>query len=286
MTGAEILMALEMGLIYGIVGIGIYLSFRVLNFPDLTCDGSFVTGGAGAVLALKMGISPFFSVGVAFLLGCGAGFLTGVLNVYFKTSDLLAGILVAFMLYSLNLMLMGGIPNMTLISESTLFEMGSPFLILVCIGILIWVLLSLLFATDFGLALRSLGQNKSLAMNCGIHIPPFIFLGLMLSNGFIGLAGGLFSQHEGFVDISQGIGTLIIGLAAIMIGESLFKSRSLSVILASCFLGSILYRLVIAIALHSDWLGLETQHLNLITGLLVVLIMWAPQIKGRRYAQA
>jgi len=280
----EILTACELGLIYGIVAFGIFITFRVLNFTDLSCDGSFVTGASVAMVSLKLGFSPFAASILAFLAGGLAGLVTGFLNVSFKIPDLLASILVAFMLYSINLMIMGGVPNLTLVVEETLFSHLSTVWVLSLIALISWGVFSLFFKTDLGLSVRVLGQNKRLAQVGGVSVAPLLILGVALSNGFIGFAGGLISQHQGFVDISQGVGTLIIGLAAIMIGESLVKSRSMTFLIAACFLGSVLYRIIIAFALHGDVFGIESYHLNLLTGILVVAIMILPKIKEMKYA--
>lgn len=273
--------SIEIGLIYGIVAIGIFLTFRIIDFPDLTCDGSFVTGAASAAVGLKAGIPPSLTLCLAFLAGGAAGFLTGVLHNYFKVTNLLAGILTAFMLYSINLKILGGIPNITLIDEPTIFS-SSALLPLAVIAILISIAVSYLLSTDFGLALRSIGQNKKLALSSGISMSFYTYIGLVLSNALIGLGGGLFTQHQGFVDVSQGVGTVIIGLAAVMIGEKVLPFRSMWVSVAACMVGSIIYRLIVAFALHSEWLGLETQDLNLITGILVIAIMILPRAKRNR----
>lgn len=282
----EILMSLEMGLIYGIAAIGICLTFRIIDFPDLTCDGSFVLGAATSGILLKSGWDPIIALFIAAIAGSIAGLFTGILHIYFKITDLLSGILVAFMLYSINLKVMGGIPNIALIDASTIFRFTSPLLVLTIIAILIWLLISYLLVTDFGLGLRSIGQNKRLALNCGVNLPIMTLLGLAVSNALIAFSGGLFCQHQGFADVSQGLGTVIIGLAAVMIGEKLLPFRSIWVRLLSCLIGSILYRLIIALALHSEWLGLETQDLNLITGILVVTVMWLPPLRSRSRSNA
>lgn len=278
----ECVTSIEIGLIYGIVAIGIFLTFRMIDFPDLTCDGSFVVGAAACAVALKSGLNPLCALGLAFVAGGAAGFLTGVLHNYFKVTNLLAGILVAFMLYSINLKILGGVPNIALIDEPTIFSAAPTLAVLIIITTIICFLVSFLLSTDFGLALRTIGQNKKLARSFGINIPFYTYVGLMLSNALIGLAGGLFTQHQGFVDVSQGVGTVIIGLAAVMIGEKVLPFRSMWLAVLAAVIGSILYRLIIAFALHSEWLGLETQDLNLITGLLVIAIMVLPKFNSQK----
>lgn len=280
----ECITSVEIGLIYGIVAIGIFLTFRVIDFPDLTCDGSFVAGAAASAVAIKAGFSPPIALVFALLMGGCAGCLTGLLHHYFKVTDLLSGILVAFMFYSINLKIMGGTPNIALINDPTIFSISSmsPLLILIILATIICLCISYLLVTDFGLALRSIGQNKKLAAVSGISIPFFTYVGLTISNALIGFSGGLFSQHQSFVDVSQGIGTIIIGLAAVLIGEKILPFRSMWLVVASCILGSIIYRLIVAFALHSEWLGLETQDLNLITGILVIIIMLLPKFNLKK----
>lgn len=277
MSGAELLTSLEIGLIYGVVAVGIFLTFRIIDFPDLTCDGSFTCGAVTAAMTLKAGLSPFTSLLLAGAAGGLAGFITGILYTRLRVTDLLSGILVAFMLYSINLKIMGGVPNITLINEVTLFSHTSPLLVLAFLVVSIWGMISYLLTTDFGLALRSIGQNKRLAEIMGVRVASFTVIGLALSNALIGLGGGLYCQHQSFSDVSLGVGTVIIGLAAVMIGERLFSYRSLWFSVMACFLGSIVYRLLIALALHSEWLGLETSDLNLITGLAILIIMGIPK---------
>lgn len=280
MTWIELFTSLEIGLIYGIVALGIYLTFRIIDFPDLTCDGSFVSGAAACAVALKSGFNPIMALLFSLIAGGIGGLITALLHKYGRLSALLSGILTAFMLYSLNLKIMGGIPNLTLIQETTLFNWGNPLLILLFIVSLVWISCSYFLLTDFGLGLRSIGKNPQLATSYGVNISFFILIALVLSNGLIGFGGGLFCQHQGFVDISQGVGTIVIGLAAVMIGEKLLPFRSMWIAPLLCFAGSLLYRLLIALALHNEWTGLESSDLNLITGLLIVLIMRLPRLGG------
>ena len=273
----ELVMSLEVGLIYGIIAMGIYLTFRVIDFPDLTCDGSFVLGSAVSSMLIKAGYPSCFALFIAFLAGSLAGLLTGFLNTQLKITDLLSGILVAFMLYSINLHIMNGVPNIALFNMVTLLTNSYVPLILGFICLIIWVMFGYLLSTDFGLAIRSIGQNKKLALKCGVRVSFVTMIGLALSNSLIALGGALFTQHQGFCDIGSGLGTVIIGLASVMIGERLFPYRSPWIQLLSCLLGSILYRLFINFALHSDVFGLETQDLNLITGLMVIIVMVFPR---------
>ncbi len=278
----ELISCVELGIIFGLVAIGIYLTFRIIDFPDLTCDGSFVLGAAVVAMCIKAGCNPVLALLSAGAAGAAAGLGTWALHHYFKMTNLLAGILMAFMLYSINLKVMQGMPNIALIDTFTIFDYANNLLVLCMLGVFIWAIVSFILNTDFGLALRSVGQNPRLAQNCGIGISSMTLVALMLSNGLIAFSGALFSQQQGFADVSQGTGTIIIGLAGVMIGEKLFATRNIWLSILACILGSIVYRLLVAAALHSEWLGLQTQDLNLITGVLVVAVMAVPTIKRRQ----
>jgi putative ABC transport system permease protein len=279
MSITELLFSLELGMIFGIVAIGVYLTFRVINFSDLTCDGSFVLGAAVSSILLKSGFNPVLALLMAVVAGVIAGLCTSFLNIYFKVTAILSGILVGFMLYSINLKVMQGVPNLTLINEITIFSGRNPLLILAIVSLIVWFLVSYFLVTNVGLALRSTGQNSLLSTTNGVKIEYMTMTGLALGNACVALGGALFSQHQGFVDISQGVGTIITGLAAVMLGEKLLPFRSPWIMIAACFVGSFLYRLLVSYALHSEILGLSTQDLNLITGALIVLVMIIPTRK-------
>ena len=272
MTFNEIIMSLEVGLIYGIVALGLYLTFRVIDFPDLTCDGSFVLGSATASVLIQAGVNPWLSLLAALCAGALAGMLTAILYLRLHVTNLLAGILVSFMLYSINLRIMGGLPNISLMDGGTLLY-DAPVLQLLMIACLMCALLSYLLLTDFGLSLRCIGFNTKLASNSGVNVAWMTMVGLALSNALVALGGGLFSQHQGFADVGSGVGTIIIGLASVMLGEKILPFRGVVSGVLSCLLGSVMYRLFIGFALHSDALGLSTSDLNLVTGLMVMAIM-------------
>jgi len=277
MTMAELIGSLEIGLIYGLVAIGIYLTFRVIDFPDLSCDGSFVTGAAAAAASIEAGFNPVLALIMGLVLGGCAGLITGVLHVVCGISNLLSGILTAFMLYSINLKIMGGVPNITIDSARSIFSLVHPLGLLFFLTITIALIIAAFLITDVGLCLRSLGLNKKLALFSGFRIPILTMFTLILSNALIGLGGALFSQHQFFADVSQGIGTIIIGLAAIMMGEKILPLYSIWIRILSIIAGSILYRLVVALALHSEFLNLTSSDLNLITSIIVVAIMLLPR---------
>lgn len=264
MTIKEMLMSLELGLIYSIVAIGVYLTFRVIKFQDLTCDGSFVFGSALSV------IFTGFSLPLAFIGGVLAGLFTGFLRIFFNMTDLLSGILVAFMLYSINLHVMGGMPNIVI--TKSIFTDHTVIFTILFIVFFISILISYLLSTDFGLSLISVGQNVTLCKSVGVNINYIILFCLALSNGLIGFAGGILTHYQEFSDINGGIGTVIVGLASIMIGEKIVPNYPI----IGCVVGSVLYRFFISIALHSDLLGFETYDINLLTGILIITIMSLP----------
>ncbi|WP_345666931.1 ABC transporter permease [Wohlfahrtiimonas larvae] len=295
-------MSLILGLIYGIVGMGIYLTFRVIDFPDLTCDGSFVLGAAISSILIKYGYNPYFALLIAIMGGMVAGSVTGILNCYFKVTDLLAGILVAFMLYSVNIHVMGGIPNISLMGAKTIFPLsyfelfGYSFsyslIYLAVISIALVAVFTWILSTNLGLSLRAIGQNKRLCLNGGVNVKWMIILGVALGNGLIALGGALFSQQQGFGDLTSGIGTIIAGFAAVIIGEKILPFRSIWVKILSCIIGSVAYRVITSIALNTDiWekilpdslhhLQPQTSDFNLIAGLLIIFVMAMP---GRKNA--
>jgi putative ABC transport system permease protein len=279
MSAAEFLKCIEMGLVFGIVAIGIYLTFRTIDFPDLTCDGSFVLGAAVSAICITSGMNPYLALILSVIAGGCAGLLTGALHTVFKISNLLSGILVAFMLYSINLDVMMGNPNIVLLDKATIFSDRSPLLVLTCCAFVISGVIGYVLSTDFGLSLRSAGYNKRFVLNGGASVVFLTNAGLALSNGLIALGGGLFCQLEGFSDITLGPGTVIFGLAAVMIGEKIYPSRRAVGALLSCIAGSCVYRILMAFAMNSDWIGLRSKDLNLITGLFVILIMVVPMTR-------
>lgn len=281
--------ALEIGLIFGLVALGVFLSFRIINFADLTVDASFPLGGAVAATLIVLGWNPFLATAIAVLAGALAGWVTGWLNVRLKIMQLLAGILVMISLYSINLRVMGK-PNVALISEPTVFSMvaidGVPEyvlkpLVLLVVALVAKVVLDLYFASEAGLAMRATGSNPRMARAQGISTDWHTLLGMSLSNGLVALAGALFAQSQGGADVSMGIGTIVIGLAAVIIGETLLTSRSLVITTLACLLGAILYRFFIAVALNIDFIGLKAQDLNLVTAILVAFALLMPAYRQK-----
>lgn len=281
--------ALEIGLIFGLVALGVLISFRVLRFPDLTVDGSFPLGGAVAATLISLGVDPFISTAAAMAAGALAGMITGWLNVSLKIMDLLASILMMIALYSINLRIMGK-PNVPLIMEPTVFTVLQPEwltdyiarpLILAVVVILAKLLLDWYFATQAGLAMRATGSNPRMARAQGVATGGRILVGMAISNALVALAGALFAQSQGGADISMGIGTIVIGLAAVIVGESIMPSRRLVIITLSVIVGAVLYRFFIALALNADFIGLHAQDLNLVTAVLVTIALVIPLLKKR-----
>lgn len=281
--------ALEIGLVFSLVALGVFITFRVLNFPDLTVDGSFPLGAATAAILISTGHDPFLATLAATAAGALAGMLTGFLNVRLHIMDLLAGILVMIALYSINLRVMGG-PNVPLITEPTVFSVlpgwaadyvERPLALLVLVLVL-KLALDRFFGAQLGLALRATGANPRMARAQGVNTGRAVLLGVAISNGLVGLAGALFAQSQGGADISMGIGTIVIGLAAVIVGESILPARRIVLTTLAVALGAVLYRLVIAVALNSDFIGLQAQDLNLVTAILVGVALVLPRLLGRR----
>lgn len=279
---------LEIGLIYGLVAIGVYLTFRILDFPDLTVDGSFTLGAAVTATLIVAGQNPYLATLLGALAAACAGLVTAWLNLRFNILHLLASILTMTALYTINLRVMGK-PNVALIMEPTVlspFEgLGLPDMymkvvfVAVC-AIVGGLLVAWFLRTEYGLATRAVGSNKRMAQANGIVVTEKVYVGLALSNGLVGLAGALFAQTNGFADSTMGIGTIVVGLAAVIIGESLFSSRSMLVIVMSCIVGSILYRFAVSMALNADFLGFQASDLNLITAVLVALALVFPKLRN------
>lgn len=276
--------ALETGLIYGLVAFGIYLSFRVLDFPDLTVDGSFPLGAAVAAMLIISGWNPWLATGAAILAGMAAGAVTALLNVKLKILNLLASILTMIALYSINLRIMGR-PNVALLMEDTVltpwYKLGLEYhqvpvlLFTLVIGVSLFLLWRFM-KSETGLAMRATGANARMARAQGIATGGMIILGVAVSNGLVGLAGALFAQSQGAADVTMGVGVIVIGLASLIGGEAVITPTSVFRALLACVVGAIIYRLAIAFALNADALGLKAQDLNLITAVLVTLAIVLP----------
>ena len=264
------LSSLEQGLIFGIMVLGVYISYKILDFPDMTVDGAFPMGAAIVGSGLMAGVNPVICLILATIGGALAGLVTGILHVKFKIRDLLAGILVMTALYSINLRIMGK-SNIHLFNVKHLFTYNlEPIVIILIILVVVKLILDFLLKTEFGFALRALGDNEKLIISLGINEKKLKIIGLMIANSMVALAGGVLAQHQGFADIGMGTGTIVAGLASIILGEGIFKNYKKMRITTVVLVGSILYRFVIAIALK---LGLRATDLKLVTALIVVIIL-------------
>ena len=279
--------AVELGLVFAFVAIGVFLTFRVLDFPDLTVDGSFPLGAAVAAVLITTGFNPWLAAAIAMVAGALAGLVTAFLNVRFRILNLLASILTMIALFSVNLRVMGK-PNVALINADTML---SPFfglglrevyvrplfvgVLVVLAVILVWRFLE----SDAGLAMRATGANARMARAQGVDTRKQVYLGLALSNALVALGGALFAQTNGFADVTSGVGTIVVGLAAVIIGETLFGARGILLALIGCIVGSILYRIAIQLALSTDALGLKASDLNLVTAVLVAVALILPHLR-------
>ncbi len=275
--------SVEQGLAYALVALGIVISFRILAFPDLTVDGSFVLGGAVVARLIVLGFQPLTGIILAMLIGFAAGCATGILNTRLKINSLLAGILIMTILYSVNLRVMGR-SNTPLINDVTIFtpfeQMEMRWLsIVVFFGLIVFAckfLTDLFLHTQIGLAMRATGDNEQMIRTLGVNTDSMTILGLGISNAFVALSGALVAQHQGFADIGMGIGMIVAGLAAIIIGETLLRARSVGMSTFAAILGSFIYRLIITVGL---WLGLAPTDLKMATGVMVILALGFPALK-------
>jgi putative ABC transport system permease protein len=279
--------SLEQGLAYALVALGIALTFRVLSFPDLTVDGSFPLGGAVAARLIFDGIDPVTSTLIAMAVGFTAGCLTGIFATKFKINSLLAGILMMTILYSVNLRIMGR-ANIPLLNRSTLFtpmesldiSRDLPVIIFfLIIAVVCKLAIDVFLHTEYGLALRATGDNEQMIRALGVNTDTATIFGLGLSNAMVALAGALIAQDQGFSDVGMGIGMIVAGLASIIIGEALFKPTTVVRLTSAALIGSVVYRFIIALGMR---LGLAPTDLKLATGLMVVIALAVPAIRGKR----
>ncbi len=276
--------AIEIGLVFGLVAIGVFLSFRVLSFPDLTVDGSFPLGAAATAALIVGGVDPFVATLVAVGAGALAGLVTAGLNLRFGILHLLASILTMIALYSINLRIMGR-PNVALIGEPTVLTPFQghgvanmylrPLVAFVVVAVVAGLVVRFL-ASDYGLAMRATGSNPRMARAQGVDTTRSTYVGMALSNALVALAGALFAQMNGFADVTMGTGTIVVGLAAVIVGEAIFGTRSIAVWIAACIAGSVIYRLAVALALNAGFLGLSASDLNLVTAVLVAVALILP----------
>ena len=270
---------IEQSLIFAIMVLGVYISFRILNFPDMTVDGTFPLGAAISAKLLTLGVNPYLTLLVALVAGAAAGAVTGLIHVKLKVKDLLAGILVMTALYSVNLRVMGK-SNIPLVEEDNIFNTEYSMMITIVVLILISkFLLDYLLKTKFGFALKALGDNENLIVSLGLNEEKYKIYGLMIANAFVAFSGAVLAQYQGFADVGMGTGIIVIGLASIIIGDTLFGKRRRLAGTTIVIIGSILYRGVIAVTLS---MGMDASDLKLITSVIVIVILWIQKQKDKR----
>ncbi|WP_068775276.1 ABC transporter permease [Paenibacillus sp. FJAT-26967] len=267
--------SLELGLFFAIMALGVYITFRILDFPDLTVDGSFTTGAAISAVLITAGVSPLLATLAAFGGGAVAGLLTGLLHTKGKINALLSGILMMIALHSINLRIMGK-ANISLLGSDVLLSSESILYIMPFVVILIKLALDWFLHTEMGLALRATGDNKRMIRSFGVNTDNTIILGVALSNGLVALSGALIAQYQGFSDSQMGVGMIVIGLASVIIGEALFGARTIIWATLAVALGAILYRFVVAIALQ---IGVESTDMKLMTALIVIVALTLPMFQ-------
>ncbi len=294
--------SLIIGLILSLLGLGVYISFRIFGFADITADGSITLGAATAAIMIVKGVNPLLATIAGTALGCVAGIVTGILHTRFRIHGVLSGILVMTALYSINLHIMGR-SNVPLLSETTMVTGASRLIVpllggrpvlgiagweantndvaaliaIFCFIVALCLTVYALFRTNIGTAMRATGDNPQMIRALGVNTDSMIIMGLALSNGLIALSGALLAQYQGFADVQMGIGMVVWGLASVIIGEALVRSRNLGLTITGVIMGSILFRLLVAIALR--W-GLNPNDLKLVTALFVLGTLVLPNIPG------
>ena len=296
MSWYTVIGALEQGLVFGLMSLGVYLTFRVLDFPDLSVDGTLPLGAAVSAAMIHAGGSPPLSLLAAMAAGMAAGAVTALMSTKLRILNLLAGILTMIALYSVNIRIMGA-PNLALLNRPTVFDglqgfgipaHALPLALDMAVLLLVMVGLERFLHTSFGLALRATGDNPRMVAAQGFNTHTAIIVGVALSNGMVALSGAILAQSFGSADVGMGLGTIIAGLASVIIGETLVGERTVLVALVGVVLGSVLYRLAIAAALSFRFgsVSLEASDLNLITAGLVALALTFPQIRRRLKGRA
>ena len=279
---ALLLSVLEQGMIYAIMALGVYITYKILDFPDLTVDGSFPLGAAVTVVLISKGIAPILTLLVCFVIGAFVGMLTGIIHVKLKVRDLLSGIIMMTALYTVNLRIAGK-ANFPIYNEETIFNNHflntvvpaalAPYTTVIVVFLVVMVckyLLDAYMRTKSGFLLRAVGDNPTLLTSLGVDKGLVKIVGLAISNGLVTLSGCVFAQQQRFFDISVGTGTVVIGLASVIIGTSLFKKATFLRVTSSVVIGSILYKACVALAIS---LGLESSDLKLVTAVLFLLIL-------------
>lgn len=277
-----VLSVLEQGMIYSIMALGIYITYTILDFPDLTVDGSFPLGAALSAVMITKGVNPVLTLVVSFAAGAVAGTITGLIHVKLKVRDLLSGIIMMTALYTVNLRIAGR-ANLPIYNKQTIFDNGvvssvfkgafAPFatvIIILVITVCMKVLLDWYMSTKSGYLLRAVGDNETIVTSMGVDKGTIKIIGLAIANGLVTLSGSIFAQQQRYFDISMGTGTMVIGLASVIIGTSLLKKVTFFKITTSVVIGSVIYKACVAIAIK---LGLPSSDLKMITAVLFLVIL-------------
>ena len=288
--------SIAQGMIWGVMALGVYITFRLLDFADLTVDGSIATGAAVSVMLIRAGVSPIATLPIAFLAGALAGMVTGLLNTALGIPGILASILTQISLYSINLNIMGkanqpvSVDNYPLVVSLRYVTDGSVSRLLFFLGMIVFLLALIAvmywyFGTEQGHAIRATGCNSNMARAQGINTNFIKVLALMISNGLVALSSALLAQYQGFADVNMGRGSIVIGLAAVIIGEAIFSRifRNFALKLLSVVFGSILYYLVLQIVI---WMGIDTDLLKMLSALVVAFFLAFPYWKGKYFTKA
>lgn len=285
---------LEEGLVYAIIALGVYITYKILDFPDLSVDGTFPLGGAITAILITKGVNPILTLFISFALGAAAGILTGLIHVRLKVRDLLSGIVMMTALYSINLRIAGK-ANLSIYSKETIFEnrflqsvvpeVLQPYIVVIVLFIIVIIvklLLDLYLGTKSGYLLRAVGDNETLVTSLAKDKGTVKIIGLAIANAFVALAGSILAQKNGFFEISTGTGTIVIGLASVIIGTNMFKNFTLVKATTSVIVGSILYKACVAIAIR---MGMAPSDLKLITAILFLGILVISTERKRRVKQ-
>ena len=284
-----VLGSLQLGIIYGLLAIGIFITFRVLNVPDLTCEGSFTLGLAASAMLTRLG-HPYIGILAGIAGGMAAGCVTGLLQTRCKIHPILAGILVMSGLYPINLLILGGSPNLALMDSRTIFKDavnafgflstdGTKIAVALIFTAAVVVLLAMFFKTHTGLAIRATGDNEDMVRASSIDADRMKIVALAIGNGVIALCGAVITQYQNYADINSGAGTLVLGLASVIIGEVIIFKRDLTLALVAAVIGSIVYRFIIALAMKLPFF--DASYLKLVSAVIVAIALSIPAIKSR-----
>ncbi|MGL4363273.1 MAG: ABC transporter permease [Cellulosilyticaceae bacterium] len=293
MSMQELITIIELGLIYGIMTMGVFISYRILDVPDLTVDGSFTLGAAVSIMFAIAGY-PFTGVIMGMVAGGLAGGVTALLQTKLKVQPILAGILTMTALYTINLWVMGGKANQSLGTDKSIFtwtenlanQKSARMLFLIAITIVLICIITIFLKTSLGLAIRATGDNEAMVRSSSINVDVMKIIGLMIANMMVGLSGALLGQLQSFADVNMGVGIVIIGLASLIIGEvvfvnayeSLFKLRPMSMLIVAAVIGAVLYRVVIWGAIK---MNMSASSMKLISALIIVFALSYPVLKAR-----